>query len=160
MWQEEQGKVGGLILEYFVAIFKSNHPSSFEANLSAINTRVSPEMNDELLAEFKADEVVRAIKQMHPTKSPGPDGMSPIFYKKFWDLVGIDVIHCVLNVLKSGILPSGLNETYICLIPKIKNPHKIIEFRPTSLCNVLYKIIAKVLANRLKRVLAAVIDES
>ena len=85
--------------------------------------------------------------------------MSPIFYQKYWDLVGIYVINCVLNVLNVGILPSGLNETYICLIPKVKNSQKIIEFRPISLCNVLYKIIAKVLANRLK-FLTVVIDES
>ena len=62
VWQEEQGRVESLILEYFATIFKSDHPSSFEANLSAINNRVSPEMNDELLAEFKANEVARAIK--------------------------------------------------------------------------------------------------
>ena len=86
--------------------------------------------------------------------------MSPIFYQNYWDLVGTDVINCVLNVLNVGIFPRGLNETYICLIPKVKNPQKITEFRPISLCNVLYKIIAKVLANRLKRVLALVIDES
>ena len=85
--------------------------------------------------------------------------MSPIFYQKYWDLIGIYVINCVLNVLNVGILPSGLNATYICLIPKVKNSQKIIEFRPISLCNVLYKIIAKVLANRLK-VLAVVINES
>ena len=81
-------------------------------------------MNDELLAEFKADEVAQAINQMHPTKSLGPDGMSLIFYLKYWDLVGSDVINCVLNVLNVGVLPSGLNETYICLIPKVKNPPK------------------------------------
>ena len=117
-------------------------------------------MNDELLAEFKADEVAQAINQMHPTKSPSLDSMSPIFYLKYWDLVRYDVINCVLNVLNVGVLPSGLNETYICLIPKVKNPQRIIEFRPISLCNVLYKITAKVLANRLKKVIAVVIDES
>ena len=86
--------------------------------------------------------------------------MSPIFYQKYWDLVGTDIINCVLNVLNVGIFPSGLNETYICLIPKVKNPQRIIEFRLISLCNFLYKIIAKVSANQLKRVLAVVIDES
>ena len=111
-------------MEYFAAIFKADCPTSFEASLSAINTRVTTEMNDELLVEFKADEVAQAINQMHPTKSPGPDSMSPIFYLKYWDLVGSDVINCVLNMLNVGVLPSGLNETYICLIPKVKNPPK------------------------------------
>ena len=48
----------------------------------------------------------------------------PIFYQKYWDLVRSDVINYVLNVLNVGALPSGLNETYICLIPKVKNPPK------------------------------------
>ena len=122
VWQEDQGRIEGIVLEYFAGILKSDFPTSFEASLSAINIRVTPKMNDELLAEFKADEVTRAINQMHLIKSPGPDGMSLIFYQKYWDLVGFDVINCVLNVLNVGVLPIGLNETYICLIPKVKNP--------------------------------------
>ena len=57
------------------------------------------------------------------------------------------------------IMSRGLNETHICLIPKVRSPQKIIEFRPISFCNVMYKLISKHLANRLKRVLAAVIDD-
>ena len=52
-----------------------------------------------------------------------------------------------------------MNDTYICLILKVKSPQKITEFRPISLCNVVYRLISKILANRLKRVLDAVIDE-
>ena len=52
-----------------------------------------------------------------------------------------------------------MNDTYICLIPKVKSPQKVTEFRPISLCNVMYRLISKILANRLKRVLDAVIDE-
>ena len=83
VWQEDQGRIEGIVLEYFATIFKLDFPTSFEASLSAINICVTPEMNDELLADFKANEVTRAINQMHPTKSPGPDSMSPIFYQKY-----------------------------------------------------------------------------
>ena len=83
------------------------------------------EMNSKLLEEFRIDEVRKALNQMHPTKAPGPNGMLPIFYQKYWDVVGGNVINCVLNVLNSGRMPRDLNETYICLIPKVKCPQKI-----------------------------------
>ena len=66
----------------------------------------------------------------------------------------------MLNTLNTGIMPPGLNETFICLIPKVNSPQKITEFHPISLCNVSYKIISKVLANWLKKILVDVINES
>ena len=107
-------------------------------------------MNESLVAEFKAEEVWRVLKQMHPTKALGPSGMSPIFFQQYWDIVGSDVINCVLNTLNSGVMPYGINETYICLISKVKSPKKITEYRPINLCSIIYKIISKVPANRLK----------
>ena len=101
-----------------------------------------------------------ALKQMHPTKASGLDGMSPLFYQKYWDIVGPCVLDCVLQALNSGIMPRHGNETIICLIPKTKNPQKITEYLPINLCNVLYKIISKVLANKLKNILPEVISES
>lgn len=159
-WTDDQEGIETIILEYFTNIFKTDNPSKFEASLGAISSRVTPDMNEELLAKFKAREVWAALKQMHPTKAPGPDNMSPIFFHQYWDIVGPDVVNCVLEVLNSGVMPVNLNETYICLIPKVASPQKTMEYKPISLCNVIYKAISKVLTNRLKRILREVVDES
>jgi hypothetical protein len=79
--------------------------------------------------------------------------MPAIFYKKFWQVMGGKIQEEVLGVLNGGPMPEGWNETMIVLIPKVKNPERITEYRPISLCNVLYKLISKVLSNRLKGIL-------
>ena len=97
---------------------------------------------------------------MHPTKSPGSDGMSPMFFQKYWDVVGPQVIQSVIHILRTGIMPNGQNDTYICLILKVKSPQILFEYCPISLCNVIYKIVSKVLANRLKGVLPEVLSDT
>ena len=96
---------------------------------------------------------------MAPPKAPSPDGMPPMFFQNYWDLVKGDITNTTLSYLNSRSLPSPLNHTFVTLIPKVKNPERVTEFRPISLCNVLYKIFSKVLANRLKRVLPLIIFE-
>lgn len=59
-----------MILDYFYNIYSSDHPFSFEASLRAVSQQVTPEMNDELLSDFKEDDVRRALDQMYPTKPP------------------------------------------------------------------------------------------
>ena len=65
------------------------------------------------------EEVERALKQMHLTKSPGPDGMSAIFFQRYWDVDGSDVTRMVLNVLNSNMSMFEINKTYITLSQKI-----------------------------------------
>lgn len=86
--------------------------------------------------------------------------MSAIFYQKYWDIIGEDVTNTMLSILNSNSSLVELNQTNIVLISKTNNPTKICEFRPISLCNVLYKIISKVLANKLKPILNAIISEN
>ena len=97
---------------------------------------------------------------MRVTKSPNPDGMSTFFFQKYWSLVSGYVVHAVLNFLNNGDFIDGINETFIVLIPKIPNAQNMKQFRLISLCNVFYKIISKVLANRLKVILPSLISKS
>jgi hypothetical protein len=101
-----------------------------------------------------------ALDSIGDLKAPGPDGMPAVFYKKFWHVVGPKVHEEVLSVLNGGSMPVGWNVTTIMLIPKLKEPESISQFRPISLCNILYKLISKVLANRLKLVVPDIISQT
>ena len=97
---------------------------------------------------------------MHPNKSPGTDGMSLGFFQAYWDIVGEEVTRTCMKCLNDCQLPEGMNSTLIVMILKKSRQERISELRLISLCNVVYKIMAKVLANRLKKVLPLVISKS
>ena len=147
---EDEKMIGEAMVNYFRHIFTSTTPSEFEPILQGIEPKITHGMNADLIRDFTALEVEQALKQMKPLTAPGPDGMSPIFYKSCWNFISQDVIAAALSVLNSGTMPENLNHTFIALIPKTKSPEQAKDFRPISLCNVLYKIISKTIANRLK----------
>ena len=98
--------------------------------------------------------------QMGLTKAPGPDGMNALFYQKFWHIVGNEVTDAVLDFLHFGNMEPDINYTHIVLIPKVKKPEKMADIKPINLCNVIYKIISKVLASKLKLILPQIISPS
>ena len=159
-WCEEKESIAEAAVAYFENIYSIASPTQVEDVVAAIPTRVTEDINESLIRVFTREEVAMALKQIHPTKAPGPDGMSAIFYQKYWDIVGSSVTNMVLNVLRNNLPISEINKTNISLIPKKNNPTKMTEFRPISLCNVIYKLISKTLANRLKTFLPFIISEN
>lgn len=117
-------------------------------------------MNTDLSKDYIETEVFEVLKQMTPLKAPRPEGMSPIFFQRFSHIVGKPVSTTVLKALNTGEFPTFLNHTLITLIPKKQSPFKVAEFQPISLCNVIYKLISKAIANRLKNVLPYLISGS
>lgn len=115
-------------------------------------------MNAALMADFTEEEVKTALDNIGDLKAPRLDGMTTIFYKKFWDLVGRKITTEVMQFQQGGSMPDHWNETIIALIPKVAKPDKVTDLRPISLCNVLYKLISKVLANRLKKILLVIVS--
>ena len=101
-----------------------------------------------------------ALKQMYPLKSPSPNGMPPLFFQHFWLTIGNMVTKMVLDFLNFGIAPPMFNDTHIALISKNKDPKSIFYYHLISLCNVIFKIASKVIANRLKKVLPYIISDT
>ena len=86
--------------------------------------------------------------------------MSALFFQKYWNIVGANVTSMVLNVLNSSMPLYDINKTNIALVPKTNNLQRMTDFRPISLCNVVYKLISKALANRFKAILPHIISEN
>ena len=137
-WVEEMEDVVRVAVDYFDNLFCAGLCNQMEECLSTVSTKVSLAMQDMLSRDFIADEIKEVVFQMGPTKAPGPDGINALFYQKFWHIVRNDVVNAVLDFLNNGVLLPDLNHTNIVLIPKVKDPEKMSEYRPISLCNVAY----------------------
>ena len=157
-WVENLEEVVQVALDYFDNLFQVGVGDQMEECLDAVESRVTDDMREFLSTQFTGEEVQVALFQMGPTKAPGPNGMNALFYQKYWHIVGDSVVLAVLDFLNNGNMLLDINHTNIVLIPKVQNPERMSEFRPISLCNVIYKIISKVLANRLKQVLPQIIS--
>jgi hypothetical protein len=155
---EEEEAMKEVASNYFSTLFTSSTGSRMNELLEYIQPRVTEEMNDMLGKDFTSQEVVEALESIGDLKAPGLDGMHSLFYKKFWDVVGEKVMDEVLNVLNGGDMPPEWNETCIVLIPKTQDPESMKDLHPISLCNVVYKLVSKILANRLKLVLDEIIS--
>ena len=121
--------------------------------LDCVDITVMHDENIALLLPFSKDEFKEVVIQKHPDKSPGTDGFNPAFYQQFWDLVGDDAYGDSLEWMNTLCFPSSVNNTNICLILKCEKPRTMKDYRLIELCNVNYKILAKVLANRMKKLL-------
>jgi len=147
---ENGATVVGEQLKHFIAnqyqhLFMSCAGSHSDYVLNCVEPRFTVEMNEALMEPFTGEEIWKALESIGDLKAPGADGMPSIFYKRFWYFIGDQIKKEVLEVLNGGPMPVGWNETIIVLIPKISSPQVLKDFRPISLCNVLYKIISKFL---------------
>eukprot|EP00253_Pinus_taeda_P002467 PITA_02467 len=115
---------------------------------------VDQEDSEELMKEVTMAELEATLKWFKKDKSPGPDGWTIEFYLAFFEILGNDLLQIVEDSRRRGRISSAIKSTFIALIPKSNAPISFDDFRPISLCNCLYKIIAKTIANHLKPILS------
>ncbi|KAL0416338.1 UNVERIFIED_CONTAM: hypothetical protein Slati_3465700 [Sesamum latifolium] len=113
-----------------------------------------------LVQPVTPSEIKHAVFDIDEVKALGPDGYSLGFFKAAWPVVGEEVTRAIMEFFRTGRLLKQVNSTLISLIPKVNTPTVVAEFRPISCCNVLYKIITKVIVQRMRGVLDKLISPS
>ncbi|XP_074293409.1 uncharacterized protein LOC141620437 [Silene latifolia] len=113
-----------------------------------------------LSAPFTELDIIHALNGIDGSKSPGPDGITPKNFQTFWPQIGQLVTMALLRFLNSGVMLKEWNNTHIILIPKVEKPELISQYRPISLCNVIYHLASKCLANQLKLVISSIVSDS
>lgn len=114
---------------------------------------ISPTDSLALSQEVTEEEIRMALFQMRPWKAPGVDGFHAGFYQAFWGSVKDSLVEMVRGAFHSGEFAASINDTFLVFLPKVPCPESFKQFRPISLCTVVYKIITKVLVNRLRPML-------
>ena len=108
---------------------------------------------------FDEEEVFGVVHDFNGDKAPGPGGFTMAFLQSYWSMVKTDIMN-VFHIFHAHVVfEKSLNATFLALIPKKIDIVDVKDFQPISLVGGLYKIIAKVLANRMRRVVHSLISE-
>ena len=145
-------------MEKFSSLFSSSLPHFPENLENLIEPCVTDQENSELCKIPTREEIKKVVFGMKSLKTPGPDGFPALFYKHYWDTVGDQVVQATQSFFRNGWLLKDFNKTFIHLIPKKKGACNFNHFHPIGLCNICYKVISKILVNRLRPLLNKMVD--
>jgi hypothetical protein len=130
--------------KYFKTLFAGTQPHYNRTFTTGPLTTIDEAGKLSLTAPVTKGEVFAALNSMKPYKAPGPDGFQCIFFKQYWHIVGDDIFHLVQSAFQTGHFDSEISDTLIALIPKNDTPSTYKDFRPISLCNILFtKLLLK-----------------
>jgi hypothetical protein len=146
IYKETPGRVDAYTgcIEEFLGRDISNHPD-------VASKKIPANLRDELEREISLQELDKALEKMRNNSAGGPDGLSVKFVKKFWNFFRIPLYRYVICSVQKGVLTNSFATATIKLIPKKGDSSKIKNWRPISLLNILYKVAAKAVNNRLKK---------
>jgi len=147
------------VINYFQSIFTvANNCIPNDLIPETIPSLVSIDENNMLLRIPQREEVKDAVFALNGDGAPGPDGFGGHFYQTYWDIVGAEVVQSVQEFFISGVLANNINNNLIVLIPKVPGPRVMGDYRPISLANFQFKVITKILADRLANVTMRIIS--
>ena len=157
IWLLEEQEVRTGIADAFKQLLTKD--SKWKADIGGlILNQISQQEADTLELPFTEDEVHSALMDMNGDKAPGPDGFMVAFWQCCWEFVKEEVLEMFKEFHEQNAFLKSLNNTFLVLLPKKGGAEELGDFRPISLLGGLYKLLAKVLANRIKKVIGKVVS--
>ncbi|XP_028761945.1 uncharacterized protein LOC114720467 [Neltuma alba] len=138
---------------FFQSLYSAKQDCSELIDFGSTYPQIPSDRLDFLGGNISSEEVKKAIFSMGALKAPGPNGLNPLFFQSQWHIVGESIIKLTQKFFSNPSEIEGVNGTNIVLIPKVETPQTFRDLRPISLCNVIYKVFTKTLANRLKTIM-------
>ncbi|XP_071741242.1 uncharacterized protein [Rutidosis leptorrhynchoides] len=157
IWNEDPNDIKASVFEHFKHIYEETdtlRPSLEDLSYPSISAIEAEALEVPILE----DEIHEAILECGSSKAPGPDGFNMRFFKKFWDIIKIQLIEAINWFWDTGEISKGCNASFVTLVPKKLVPGGLGDFRPISLIGSYYKIVAKILSNRLQKILPSLVS--
>ncbi|GJY52481.1 putative reverse transcriptase domain-containing protein [Tanacetum coccineum] len=152
-------EVGGQFVAHFQSVLgRSSHVCPIKDLEALFHKKISPSDAAYMVRDISVDEIKSALFDIDGNKAPGLDGFSSHFFKSSWDVIGVDLCKAVKEFFRSGKLLKEVNSIVIALVPKSPTPKMVSDYRPIACCNVIYKIISKVIVGRIKNCLGDLVD--
>jgi hypothetical protein len=146
------------MVNHYKNLFTTTAPVLDDSLNDLIDVVITDEDNSIICSIPDEVEIYQTIISLGLNKAPGPNGMTGLFYKTYWNIVKNQVVTSIQSFFRGGYMLKEFNHTNIALILKIDNPSQMNHFRPISLTNFNYKIISKILSNRFKPLLQKIIS--
>ena len=159
-WLTEDNEVKEHIRSGFINLYTTElRWSTKSSNVSNFSCcYFSDEVRARIDCDVTVEEIRASLWALKLFKAPGPDGLHAGFYQHFWMEVKNSVCEEIKEIFMHGVVPSYLNETLIALIPKCQNPESLSNYRPFNLCNLIYKVISKIIVARIRPHLSSLIS--
>ncbi|RVX17546.1 LINE-1 retrotransposable element ORF2 protein [Vitis vinifera] len=156
-WLVEEQEVREGVVNSFQQLLSED--MGWQADIGSIQVNcISQQEAESLETPFAETEIHSALMEMNGDKSPGPDGFTVAFWQNAWDFAKEEIMEMFKEFHEHNSFVKSLNNTFLVLIPKKSGAENLGDFRPISLVGGLYKLLAKVLANRLKKVIGKVVS--
>ncbi|XP_058751102.1 uncharacterized protein LOC131624142 [Vicia villosa] len=148
------------LINHFSALFNQNMLLQDSGLIQrVIPCLINDNTNAMLTLDPSEEEIYHAVMNLNSDSAPGPDGFGPLFFQKYWSIIKCDVIGAVNHFFIQDWVMPHYNANTIVLIPKTNEPNSINNYRPIALANCKFKIITKIMADRLATILPSLISK-